>query len=208
MAAEKILLVEGTDDEHVVRHLWNHHGFPSDTFEIKNCQGVNQLLETFPVQLKGSGVNVVGVLADANNDTQGRWDSLQNHLEKAMYQHVPTTPVTGGFISPPSKGSSLPRVGIWLMPDNSAGGALEDFLYNLAPQSNQLLNHAQSSINTIPKGHRLFADKDNQKALLRTWLAWQENPGRPFGTAIKAKYLNGSAPDATAFVNWLRKLFT
>jgi len=89
MAAEKILLVEGTDDEHVVRHLWNHRGFPSDTFEIKNCQGVNQLLETFPVQLKGSGVNVVGVLTDANGDIKGRWQSLRNHLVTAEYSSVP-----------------------------------------------------------------------------------------------------------------------
>ncbi len=42
---------------------------------------------------------------------------------------------------------------------------------------------------------------------MHTWLAWQNKPGRPFGTAITARYLDADVPEATAFVAWLEKLF-
>ncbi len=42
---------------------------------------------------------------------------------------------------------------------------------------------------------------------MRTWLAWQEEPGKPFGTAITARYLDADAPPAKALVDWMRRLF-
>jgi len=112
------------------------------------------------------------------------------------------------FFTPPS-GTLLPKVGVWLMPDNQSNGILEDFLRLLVPTPNELLGHAQQSINDIPDGHRLFASKDEPKALMHTWLAWQEEPGKPFGTAIKAQYLkaNAAIPEVANLINWLRELF-
>jgi hypothetical protein len=45
------------------------------------------------------------------------------------------------------------------------------------------------------------------KALIHTWLAWQEEPGTPLGLAIKRQYFAGDAPLAAEFVNWLKRLF-
>ena len=52
-----------------------------------------------------------------------------------------------------------------------------------------------------------YPNRHRSKALIHTWLAWQQNPGRPMGTAIKAGYLQHDAPIALAFVAWLRRLF-
>jgi len=207
MAGEKLLLVEGTDDEHVVRHLCRHHGL-EDAFEIKDCGGFDQLRKDFPVRLKASEINAIGVLVDANTNIQARWDSLRNHLVSAGYNSVPRLPVREGFAAEPPPDTLLPRVGIWLMPDNSANGALEDFLSLLVPMSDPLLDHARVSIDGIPAEHRLFKDRDAKKALIHTWLAWQQEPGRPYGTAIKAGYLDAGEPKIADFVKWLRKLFT
>lgn len=204
----KVLLVEGVDDKHVVTHLCVHHGIP-ESFGIKQLDGIALLLKNLPVEIKGSDVEVIGILVDANADTQGRWDSLRDRLEAASYPSVPASPVDGGFIAEPPPNTLLPRVGIWVMPDNSTGGTLEDFLRLLVKEENRpLLEHAQNSIDNIPDGQRLFGANDDTKALLHTWLAWQAEPGRPFGTAIKARYLDADLPEAVAFVDWLRRLFS
>ncbi len=210
--AGNVLLVEGTDDEHVVYHLCEHHGIPKN-FEVKRREGFERVLKGFPSYLKAQGDDdawTVGVLIDANAGLQTRWNSLRQHLEEAGYPPPPANPPKGGFISnPPSAGRSLPcRAGVWLMPDNRSRGAIEDFLCSMAGErTHPLHEHARQSIAAIPAGYRLFSQKDQAKALLHTLLAWQQEPGKPFGAAIKAGYLDPGAPQAVAFVGWLRRLF-
>ena len=96
------------------------------------------------------------------------------------------------------------RVGVWLMPDNRRIGALEDFLQDLIDDSDVLLPHArESTARAKAKGAR-FPDKDSKKALVHTWLAWQEEPGRPYGVAIKARYLRDDSDAAERFVAVVR----
>jgi hypothetical protein len=206
MTTKKILLVEGTDDEHVVKHLCNHHGLPHID-EIAKMGGIEKLIESFPVRLKESDLEAIGVLVDADTNIQTRWDSLRDRLLAAGYPVVPPMPAAQGAIVVPPADTLLPRVGIWLMPNNKTNGILEDFLRFLVPTPDPVLEHAQQSLNTIPDGHRLFTVNDEPKALIHTWLAWQQDPGRPFGTAITARYLDAGVPEAVAFANWLRLLF-
>lgn len=203
--SNNILLVEGKNDEHVVRNLLDCHVLPQiDT--INNHGGISNLLKDLPVHLKGSDINALGIIVDADTDMLARWSSLRDSLIKAGYATVPDLPSPEGTILLPPPNTLLPKkVGIWMMPDNQSNGILEDFLRLLIPTSNTLLHHAEKSIDSIPEGHRLFAEKDKSKALIHTWLAWQENPGLPFGTAIKAQYLKAKV--ATNLINWLKKLF-
>jgi hypothetical protein len=53
-----------------------------------------------------------------------------------------------------------------------------------------------------------FPDKLFIKARIHTWLAWQENPGLPFGTAITARYFGADSQEALKFVNWFNLLFS
>jgi hypothetical protein len=46
-----------------------------------------------------------------------------------------------------------------------------------------------------------------QKALLYTWLAWQLEPGKPFGKAIQAGYLDHTAPPVQPFLDWFSQTF-
>jgi len=59
----------------------------------------------------------------------------------------------------------------------------------------------------IPATERRFSDLAKPKAVIHTWLAWQEEPGKPLGTAITAKYLDAGVPEVNDFINWLRQLF-
>ncbi len=52
-----------------------------------------------------------------------------------------------------------------------------------------------------------FPEAKRLKAVLHTWLAWQERPGVPYGLAIKARYFGHDSPAARAFVEWFRRVF-
>lgn len=206
MPDRKILLVEGTDDEHVLKHICSQRNVPI-LDEITPLGNVERLLESFPVRLKESDVGALGVVIDADTDLAARWQSLRDRLRKAGYQSVPGEPHSAGTILSPPPQSLLPRVGIWIMPDNQTRGILEDFLRFLVPSGSRLFAHVESSVATIPEGERRFGPRDHSKAIIHTWLAWQKEPGRPLGTAITAKFLDANVVQVDVLVAWLRSLF-
>ncbi len=206
MAGKKILLVEGTDDEHVLKHLCGQRSVGT-LDEIKPQGSVEKLLENFPVRLKESEIEVLGLVLDADTDLAGRWDALKHRLNQAGYGGVPDQPAAAGTILAPPPNTLLPRFGVWLMPDNQSKGILEDFLHFLVPTGSMLFNHVKSSVADIPAGERRFSQLDEPKAIIHTWLAWQKEPGKPLGTAITAKFLDANVIQVDVLVAWLKRLF-
>jgi hypothetical protein len=207
MAGKKILLVEGADDEHVLKHVCGTRGV-QELDEIKPLGSVEQLLESFPVRLKESDIEVLGVVVDADTDLSARWQSLRDRLRDAGYQNVPEHPApTGTIILPPPDNALLPRVGIWIMPDNQTRGILEDFMRFLVPEGSRLFEHVKSSVAAIPEGERRFSQLAEPKAIVHTWLAWQKEPGKPLGASITARYLDPGVAQVDVLVSWLTQLF-
>jgi len=94
------------------------------------------------------------------------------------------------------------------MPDNSMPGMLEDYLSFLVPPGDSLLELASHTLDAIPTEERRFADGHRSKALIHTWLAWQEDPGTPMGQAITKRYFAMDSRHISTFLNWLTRLFT
>jgi hypothetical protein len=149
----------------------------------------------------------LGLVIDANADCAARWQALRDRLVAAGYQGVPDVPSLTGTMLPAPENTLLPRVGVWIMPDNQSQGMLEDFLRFLIPAGSRLFEHVQASVSAIPEADRRFDLHDEPKALIHTWLAWQEEPGLPYGTAIKARYLDSGVPPVDLLVSWLKNLF-
>lgn len=205
---KRILLVEGKDDEHVLKHLCWKCNLPH-LDEIKPLESVEKLLDHIPVRLRaeiGSDA-IVGIIIDADTDLAARWQSLRNRLAQLEYTNLPNAPLAVGTILDPPSGSLLPRVGLWIMPSNQTTGNLEDFLKFLVPENSELFRHVESSIETIPSDQKRFEAKDDLKAMIYTWLAWQKAPGKPLGTAITAGFLDHTAPEADVLISWLTRLF-
>ena len=93
------------------------------------------------------------------------------------------------------------------MPDNQRSGELEDFLEDLISREDPLLPHARTSASQAMALGALFSDGDTQKAVIHTWLAWQEEPGKRFGSAITTRYFQHDRPVARRFVDWFRDVF-
>lgn len=202
MTRDRKLLVEGTDDQHVIWGLMKAREFP-ETFAVEAKGGVENLLRVFPVQAKGSGIKAVGVVIDADVDLARRWDSIRSILSGLGYDPPVSIPGDGVIL----EANAMPRVGVWIMPDNSLSGMLEDFVGYLVPSGDLLWARAEQVIADIPVELAGFTPQHLSKALIHTWLAWQEDPGTPMGLAITKKYLDSSAVTAEPFINWLRRLF-
>lgn len=202
MAEKIVFLVEGKDDDHVLRALFGHHGFPR-TFLIKTKGGVSNRLDTLDVELLASELEKLGVILDADLDLDARWQRLTHTLRDAGYDSVPLTPeVAGTIVIEPGK----PTVGIWLMPNNSLPGMLEDFVRFLVPRGDTLWQKAEACIDDISAAERLFPVAHKAKAHIHTWLSWQHEPGTPLGLAITKQYLNAESQQALRLVNWARRL--
>ena len=206
MPGQKILLVEGKDDEHVLKHICGNRGV-SHLDEVKPLGDARKLIQNIPVQIKASSEegDVVGVVIDADTNLDARWQSIRERLIRIGYRNVPILPDPRGTVLDPPAESLLPKAGIWIMPDNKTPGILEDFLRFLVPGPHALFDHVTASVDSIPD--QRFTENDKPKAVIHTWLAWQEEPGLPYGTAITARFLDPNVRQADALVSWLQRLF-
>jgi hypothetical protein len=202
IVAKRVLLVEGNDDFHVLAGLFKHHNIP-ESFRLNETGGIDRLLETFPVQLKATAIERVGIVVDADLSIADRWRAIQLILRSAGFTSVPNAPDEEGTIITEA---NKPDVGIWLMPDNRLPGLVEDFAACLIPQNDRLSRLAHQAIDAIPINDRRFSEIHRSKVHIHTWLAWQSDPGTPMGLAITKKYLDADAPSAADFLRWVDRL--
>ena len=197
---ERVLLVEGSDDERVVYHLCKRLHVPQN-FHIKDKGGLPELLKSISPELKASDRLAVGILADANDRPDSRWQSIADRIRSAGI--VPPNHLDRNGLTIEGR----PRVGVWLMPDNGSPGEIEDFVTRLVPDDDLQWPRAEHYIESIPERERKFIPNKVSRAKLYAWLATRKSP-RQMGQAIEAGDLNAGHPMATAFVEWLTRTFS
>ncbi len=209
----KQLLVEGKNDRHVIWALCQQCQLPDDfSVEVPEENGVDQqgidvLLRGLPDRLKQETLQTLGIVVDADQELQGRWHSLHDRLRSNGYPDLPTNLPDGGLVYP-SPNPRLPKLGVWLMPNNQLPGMLEDFVTCLVPPEDALLAKARTILAELEAdGLHRYSLVHHPKALIHTWLAWQDKPGMPMGQAITARVLHKDAELAQCFVAWLQQLF-
>lgn len=201
------LIFEGPDDKHVVMNLLFNHEHNGERlcehFSEKVKDGVDHLIDTLNEELKATDLGRLGVVLDADTDLAKQWARVTRVLDDHGCRAVPAAPSADGTIV---ETTDSKKIGIWVMPDNKSVGALEDFVGKLIAEGDTLWPKAQADVNVIPQADRRFKETYLSKAHVHTWLAWQEEPGTRMGETFKKKYLDPNHPQATAFVNWIRRL--
>ncbi len=197
----RILLVEGQNDKHVVLHLRARRPLTLD-FDVRDTGGIDQLLPSIGPEIKVSGRQVVGILVDADDDWNARWDAIANQLLDEGIKAPKRPDLAGTIIDTQGK----PRIGIWLMPNNEASGELEDFVVRMIPGGDQVWPLSRRYIEEIPEAERKFSEKKKLRAQLYAWLAAREDP-RQMGLAIRAGDLEVDSELSQKFIAWLTKLF-
>ena len=194
--SDRVLLVEGPDDEHVVSHLFDHSGLARN-FDIVRKGGFAELSKSIPVELAAPGRSVLGVVVDANDNPASRWQAVRDRFKHRDIT-LPSEPDPGGVVV-----EGRPRVGVWLMPDNQNPGQLEDLVAAMIPAEDVVWRLAQEFVDRIPEPER---PEPVIKAQVHAWLAARA-AARPMGSAIGTGHLDASSPAATSFISWLQLLF-
>jgi hypothetical protein len=211
----KRMLVEGADDLNMCYHLFKYHGIEilgkgqvqttsPQRIEVVNMEGLDKLLAGIPKEVHKLDLKHLGILVDADENCASRWQTVRDILVKCGYETVPAIPDPCGTIIREDDG---PAVGIWIMPDNQLPGMLEHFCRFLVPEDDRLWVTAENALQYAIEQERRFHEQHTMKAHLHTWLAWQEDPGRPIGQAIAKKYLDPQASYAQPFMQWIRQIF-
>jgi hypothetical protein len=213
------VLVEGKNDKHVIQNLCRRHGLPllvqepdegmkprlDEDASDEIASGLARLLFRVTARLKEPSLEPLGVVLDADLNLFERWQRLRGRLMANGYLAIPEIPVPAGWIS---ADPNLRRIGVWLMPDNQQPGILEDFVATLIPSDDPLRPKATAILSEIEQEQtNRYSIEQRTKALIHTWLAWQEIPGQPMGLAITVRALGHDSPTALAFIAWLRRLF-
>ncbi len=201
------LLVEGNDDRDVFSELRDQSDISRDWFQIKVAGSKSELDQQFVEQLLANDRQIIGIVRDADENINTSWQSVKNLIKRAGLGYVVPTTLnsTGIIIEPPN--AYLPRLGVWLMPDNQSEGELEDFVRECIVMDDALIPHADDALDRIEEtGIHRYKGK-RSKAFIYTWLAWQEEPGIDMRKNFKQGVLSANSPIAQTFVDWLNRLF-
>jgi len=212
-----VLHVEGKNDKYAIGDLLKKHGLEchpktgpvlihdhGSEEEAAFGRGIDELLRDFEFAVQQSANRRIGFVLDADDDFTSRWQSIADRLRNIGAAPPPTMPPDGLILTVDAFHT---QVGVWIMPDNSSHGALEDFLRSLIDDADPVICHAEESTDTANRLGASFRPVDRLKAALHTWLAWQSNPGRPYGTAIHNEYFKHNRQAAIDFVAWFRELY-
>jgi hypothetical protein len=200
---KKTLLVEGKDDQHVIWALCEKLGIP-ETFDVVNCEGIDNLLPQITVRLKQSGIKAIGIIIDADLDVKTRYESLSALLSTHGFTFPEELPAEGLIVE-----ADDVKIGVWIMPNNGLSGMLEDFIAFLVPGEDQLMPIVTETLTSIEeKQLNRYAMIHQSKARIHSWLSLQDDPGTPMGLAITKKYLTTDEDTCQKLVTWITRTFS
>jgi hypothetical protein len=213
------ILVEGADFHLLVQVCLNAgikglpQGFASkadfekDFVVTQRKVGKREVLKEISPTVKSSGITHLGIVVDADDSAPSTWQSVKAKLEKLGYQNLPATPLPDGIVAQSSI-LHYPQIGVWIMPDNENQRAIEDFFLTLVDPVDARMNKAKTTVSEVIESKlNLFSETTRAKADVHTWLAWQEEPGRSMGIAVKSGLLNLEHDLAKRFVGWFTRTF-
>jgi len=207
----RTLHVEGNDDLFTIANLLERNGVDMSEarrpFEIIPALTLEKLLNIIPEAVAAATDRPVGFVLDIDIPLRDRWAAVRERLRAADVLAPDVCP-PDGFSGRRDDYGPESGVGVWLMPDCSTDhGTLEDLLKSLIPSGDTLWPFAQECTDDAKSKGAVFTDVHRRKASIHCWLAWQKEPGRPFGIAINAKFFGSDSPQAIAFLKWLKNLF-
>jgi hypothetical protein len=208
---QNVLLVEGKQEVRVIPELIEANGVNWGTRNnpvvyLRDYDGYDKIVDAdvISTELQASGLSALGIMIDADNNLNGRWQSIRNVCLKSI-PDIPEDLPEDGLIHHAPNGV---KFGIWIMPDNRMRGMLETFLAYMLPDGNEpLWQFARETTEQAKNKGALFTDAHYDKANIYTWLSWQDPPGRQLHQAVMERILNPRHPNAQKFVTWFKTLY-
>ena len=192
----KQLLVEGSDEALLFPRFLQHLEIAS--VQVQNYQGKDNLgnfLRDIIDTIGFDDVESMRIVRDADTNANSALQSVQSHLQNAGLS-VPRNLLT-------SVGQS-PRVSIFIMPDNSGIGALEDLC--LAALVDDPATHCVTDFIQCVNETVATPPQNQAKARMHAFLASREDPELRLGEAAQRGYIPMEHPAFTDLAQFLRNL--
>lgn len=184
---------------------WGQTAAESVVF-IEALGGWQEILKpgVIETELKSSGLEVLGVLVDADDSLEAKWHALRARCIQS-FPEMPDELPPGGVVV---ENMSKKRFGAWVLPDNRSRGMMETFLSFLVPsEQDSLWQYAIAATNQARDHGAKYRDAHGDKACIHTWLAWSDPPGRQLHQAVIERILDPNSQHAQGFVRWFRALY-
>lgn len=173
---------------------------------VKVAKGIQNIPAAIDEALSSPELKNLGIIIDANE--AGYLSRLDSVLSKIAENIEIDSAIRADSGSGKVIKTEQITIGIWIMPDNQNNGYLEHFLSNLIPSNDSILPIVQQQIENLKYSNlQVFSEAKKQKAILHTWLAWQKEPGKPFGQAVDAGYFDVNAAPLLQFEEWFKNTF-
>ena len=211
------ILVEGPGDQDFINSLLKKLGInnvtsfpPSRLSGLGN--GISNVIKNIPVlvrELSAGTYASAGILVDAdyagiNGGFVSRRQEITDELLANGYS------IDGSFAGIGDRfldgASSLP-IGLYVLPDHSNDGMLEDLIKTMVTSTDQVSLLSQACIAVSGVTPKLFrTDIHQSKAEVNTFLAWQKKPPAYFGTLVEENHLDETVPSCGEIIRWINSL--
>lgn len=215
--SELLLLVEGVNDCHAISQIVWLARKAEPAFGIYECGSDNGVLDMVAATLVDTtrAKRVLGLVLDSDIEgvppdkvVQSRLDQLRYRTD-GYYSLPDTFPEQGLIVSPVRTrpdAHRLPKLGVWLMPNNRSWGMFEDLLIQSLPDRT-----IQYTTGVVDKakvdGVAAFKDAHKAKAIVRTYMAWQDPDVQYLGLAVRQRMFPQVSTECRQFLQWLDDLF-
>jgi len=215
--AEHILLVEGESDQSFFKEVCKTLGLdanvkvalPRDSGRFHNGkEGVFNLLPDLLNQLGDAQITRLAVVVDADSVVNGGGyqraiDRVTETVEQCGFTLIPNP--AGGILF--QHGDGLADFGLWVMPNNSDEGMLEDWIKSCVhPDEHELFAHAETVVATLPQTK--FKPIHISKAEVATWMAWQKQPGHGIYRAVEDQLIDMNSALFKELCVWLTHIYS
>ena len=201
--SDNILLTEGATDCRVIKKFCENNNINDKNFSFCNCGRQSLVFHTIKTILKGSielRPNAVGIIIDADSSLSKCYEEVKQELKK--YDNLPSEFPKEGLII---EQECLPKLGIWIMPNNKDKGTLEDFYLQLTDINTDFIEDVIKKAKY--RNLTSFKPQHRNKAIVQTYFAWQDRPGAPLKDSLNRVELDNNKDIAIAFKKWLTDLF-
>lgn len=219
---QRLLIVEGEEDKKFFEAVFRVMGHPEE-IEIRfHPSGKSNAIQVFGARLDlvtQATKARIGLAIDADDPRLNASDGFANthkavnqQLQQRHFNALAIGTGTSGFLS---KGNRYADVltGLWVMPNNSANGYLEDFANStVAASERDRQSYALKVTESVMRdthGGPSFEIKEHHlaKAVVGTWFAWSDPPRMNLGTAVSRGLVNIRDPKFQPLIAWLNLLY-
>ena len=176
--SERLLLVEGQDDHHLLKaliHHWPDDAHPDVQFIVAGgASAFRAKIDAIRIAAGRDGRNLraIGIVRDADQDAAGAWRSVCDA-------------VASSGLEPPDRHAAFseasPSVGIFIMPDGESNGALETLCRRAVAEKPAA--HCVERYLTCLEKNGAMSSRNRDKSFAHAYLASLRNPVARVGEA-------------------------